>query len=191
MGGGLMAYTEFMIVCGFTQQGVTDNISDGIHYGVPIRFGELWEFNFWMLHRAGAPQAVVQGSWVQFDLDGKSMGVVPTGTYLLPDGGIKDDVNWVHYEFQHIVGDDSDGYADPGDAGVVGYIIPAIWWKSTSATPLAARYLQGLMLAKINTLGGRIEPVTPDVFLTLGVTGQIPPDTHDLLGSDKSRLAPE
>jgi hypothetical protein len=115
---------------------------------------------------------------MQFDEKGVPMTVVPFGQFFMPTGAVLDSGDWTRFVFQHTVGTDSDGYADDAGGGVVGYIIPAIWWKSNTGAPLVGRYLMGLMLNQIEAVGAGVQPISPDIFLVLGVGKLATPQAH-------------
>jgi hypothetical protein len=84
---------------------------------------------------------------------------------------------------QHVIATKSDGLTADPSGGVCGYVIPCIWWHA--ATPLKSRYIMGTMLTSIQGVGGAIQPLPPDVYLTLGVASK-------LIGPEpmKSKLGP-
>jgi hypothetical protein len=180
-------YTDFTIVCGLSQSGVTNGQPDALQFGIPVRGNELWEFSFWMCHQTGDPDAQVIGTWITFDTNGVSKGAYVDDTSYAPNGYLLDATAWTHYRMQHVIATKSDGLTTDPSGGVCGYILPCIWWHAPSK--LNARYVMGVLLTKIQGVGGAIAPLAPDVYLTLGVI-PTPPEDHDLLASTKSILGP-
>ena len=180
-------YTDLVIVCGLTPTGKTNGAPDALQFGIPVRGGELWEFSFYMTHKAADPNAQVIGSWAAFNLAGASMGVFSDGISYAPNGYLLDTVPappaspWTHYTMRHTIATASDGFTSDPAGGVIGYILPCIWWHA--ATPLRTRYIMGAMLTTVQGIGGAVAPLPPDVYLTLGVTSKT-------LASPKSILGP-
>lgn len=168
------SYTSMVIVAGYSDDRVTNGISDGIAFGIPVSNGELWSFSFWMKHLAGAPDAHVIGTFVRFHPDGTFAEVVSVGGQFAPNGWVADSTAWTRYTFETLLN-------LGGDA--TGFIIPTIWWKSSTAAVLNSRYICGVEVAQIRGVGGSITPLDPDIFLTLGVP-------EKTLSSGKSYLGP-
>lgn len=174
-------YLDFAIVAGLSPTGLTGGMPDAVQFGIPVRGGELWEFSFSMSRPTAAPAAQVIGSWAVYDTSGVLKGVYKDATSYAPNGYLADTAAWTKYRMQHIVASGGDGLTADPDGGVCGYIIPCIWWHSTT-TGLVARYIMGAMLTSIQGVGGAIQPLPPDVYLTLGVVSKTLGSTTSILG---------
>jgi len=177
-------YLDFTIVCGLTEDGLTNGQPDPLQFGIPVRGGELWEFSFWACHLTGDPDAQMLATWLSFDTNGVSKGAYLDNVTYAPNGYLLDSTSWVKYRMQHTIATNSDGLTADPSGGVCGYVIPYIWWHHDSIK-LNARYVMGVMLTQIQGVGGAIAPLAPDVYMTLGVvTKYIGPDPQ------KSKLGP-
>lgn len=164
----MAVYADFMVICGLSSNGAPVNgaETDWYHFGLPVHAGEIWEFQFQCMHKAGVPDATVIGSFVMYDNKG-----VYRGTTLGPVSDLVDSTSWQQYSFQ---------YQFSGNL----YVFPAIWWHSTaSPTPLNARYIAGVQVAQVQSAGA-VTVISPDVFLTLGAAGKT-------LASPKAILGPK
>jgi hypothetical protein len=163
----MAVYTDFMIVCGLSVDGtpVNGKETDWYHFGLPVRSGEIWEFQFQCYRDTSAPVATVIGSFVMYDRNGTYIGTTPGPVANLSDVGN----TWTRYTFQQQFNNDL-------------YVFPAIWWHA--ATALVARYLAGIQVAQVKSAGA-VTVIRPDVFLTLGATGHTLGGTQAILGPDR------
>jgi hypothetical protein len=184
--------TDLVVVAGLSQDGLTpDGGMDALQFGIPVRGGELWEFSFWMTHKTGDPDAQVIATWLSFDTAGGAKGAYVDDTSYAPNGYLLDTIPsgfvtgaltspWVKYRMQHVIATKSDGLTSDPSGGVCGYIIPCIWWHA--ATPLVRRFVMGAMLTRVQNISGAIVPLSPDVYLTLGVSTKTLASAQSILG---------
>ena len=173
-----MPYTDFAIVCGLSTDEEPD---DWLHQGISVQTDEIWELQFQCCHKsdgpAAGPNATVIGSFVMYDIQGNYVGTTQGPLSDVTDAAAP---AWTFYSFQYSFTSRF-------------YVFPAIWWHA--ATPLVARYLCGVQMAKVSSSGGAIAVLQPDIFLTLGAgTGTVPPtgtDPGKVLGGTKSTLGPD
>lgn len=163
----MAVYTDFMIVCGLSSDGgmVNGKETDWYHFGLPVKSGEIWEFQFQTYRDVSRPLATVIGSFVMYDRNGVYVGTTPGPVADVSDAGS----TWVRYTFQQQFNNDL-------------YVFPAIWWHSGGG-PLFERYLAGVQVAQVKSAGA-VTVVRPDVFLTLGATGHTLGSTQAILGPD-------
>ena len=155
----MATYTDFNIICGLSRDGapVNGKETDWLHYAIPVQPNDIWEFQFQCGHRSGDPDATVIGSFVIYDSTGLYRSTTPGPAANLTDGAITSgNVGWKQYVFDYQFGN---GHF---------YVFPAIWWHA--ATALSARYLAGVQVARIDSEGGAVVVMGPDIFLTLGTS---------------------
>jgi hypothetical protein len=158
-----MPNTDYAIICGLSTDGEPD---DWLHLGIPVQEDDIWELQFRCCHKLGAPDAIVVGSFVMFDADGNYVATTDGPIYPSPTWPATDGTAWTFFSFPYQFTDRL-------------YVFPAIWWHATAE--LRGRYLCGVQMAQIQSTGGTIAVLQPDVFLTLGVTDK-------KLASSKSKL---
>src|SRR5215831_13693391 len=102
-------YLDFTIVCGLTDDGLTNGFPDALQFGIPVRGSELWEFSFYMCHLTGDPDAQVVATWMTYDTSGVSKGAYLDNVSYSPNGYLLDGTAWTLFKMQHVIATNSDG----------------------------------------------------------------------------------
>lgn len=141
------------------------------YQGVPVVPGTLYELQFQCCHVGGVDLRVI-GSMLWYDKDGAFLETTNGPVNDANPVVTNDSTTWTRISTQ----------ANAPDGAY--YTIPAIWWydDAGAVTDIAQRFVAGVQVAPIVGAGGNIVPVSPDLFLTLGVPSKTLASPQSILG---------
>jgi len=141
--------------------GVHDATTLPVFKAVPVEPNALYDWQVDVSRTAAVPVSNVWTGVVWFGVDGLMSSLISAtvGPSIPTD---PDATAWRHIDYQFFA---------PANAY---YAVPFVWWNTAAPVvrpfPMEGHQLAGAMFARIESAGGAVVPVPPDVLLTLGVT---------------------
>ena len=147
-----------------------------VYKGIPVEPGALYDFQIDVSRTASVPVSDVWLGIMWFNETGLQTGRIATDVRPAQPDNI-DHTTWDQFNCQAFAPAIEPLLpTTPPAAADAYYAVPFVWWRtaSPSALPFPANghLLAGTMFSKVVSAGEAVQPISPDVLLTMGVAGK-------------------